>query len=79
MKLNYETLNLFHKYLYNRVNYKKFKSILQRGLGINPLSDDYLNSKWKQFQKCPIQFIASCGEYTFNAVLKDMIDENYKG
>ena len=79
MELNYKNTNLFHKYLWNKVDLELFKTHLHNSLDNIYLYDGYINEKWDQFQKSPIQFAVSFEPAFFNACFAHMHEIDYKG
>lgn len=75
--MTYKELNLFHKYIYNKVDYELFALALNSTVPY--AMSGYIAEKWDQFQKHPLQFIASYDEKMFNFLYKLMQSEDYKG
>ena len=77
--MTYEKMNIFHKFLYNEVDYNVFNEIICESSHIPVLHSMYIDEKWNQYQKSPIQFAASFDEKFFNVAYTKMKDTNYKG
>ncbi len=75
-ELNFDNLRKFHKYLYNKIGSKEFAEAMKKAIGAN---DEYVDERWQQFKKSPIQFVASYDRQLFNVLYKDMIECDYQG
>ena len=79
MEPTYKNANLFHKYLWNEVDFDIFKIHLHKSVGNIYLSKEYMNEKWDQFQRGQMKFTVTFDERFFNACLSHMHEINYKG
>jgi len=79
MNMTYQELNMLHKYLWNEVDSERFAILLGTSIPNTPLSNKYIDQKWQEFQRGPIQFAASFSTSFFNAALIHMNKINYKG
>lgn len=60
---------IIYKFLFNRVDYDKFKEFMERGLN-RKLDDGYLNEKWNEFIRNVAGFAVS-----YKSFLIEVIDE----
>jgi len=80
MELTYKNANIFHKYLWNEVDYNRFVIHINTAIpGASISNDRYADEKWEQFQKCPLQFAVTFDTAFFNAALAHMHEIDYKG
>jgi len=75
-EITYSGLNLFHKYIWNRMDYGLFREAIKAAV---PHADEgYIRKKW-DYSGSKLEFIATYDEKTFNFLYNKMIKENYKG
>ena len=77
MEMNFKDFNLILAYLWNQVDRKHFEELLTEALG-HELNEGYVEEKWKQYQKCPAQFLHNFKDF-FEAVCAAIKIKNYKG
>jgi hypothetical protein len=75
--MTYKEYDLFIKFLWNQVNYKEFKELLEMAIG-HDLEEGYAQEKWKNFQNCPPQFVQGFERF-FEATVAAMEAIDYKG
>jgi len=74
--LSYKDLKIFYLFCYNKVDYSFFKETLKNLY----FDESYLEDKYNQFKKDPINFIISRDELSlFNAINNIIKETNYKG
>ena len=74
--MNFKEFQIFFKYLYNRINYDDFASIIAKEYGAN--HEAYITEEWESFQHNMIAYVGS-REQVFNNISKRIKDANYKG
>jgi len=68
---------IIYKYLFNRVDFDKFKELMENGIG-KELNNGYLMEKWDNFMRDPAGFAASYKSFLVEAI-KEMDKIGYRG
>jgi len=72
--MTFEELNIFQKYVDNKIDYFKFRELTGSD------NDMYLSEQWDKFRKNPIEYITSREErQMFEQIMKEIIRTDYKG
>jgi len=77
MNIEFKDFNLILTYLWNRVGKKEFQKLLEIANGCK-LHEQYIDEKWKIYQRCPVQFLHNFQKF-FDAVCDEIANEEYKG
>jgi hypothetical protein len=76
--LTYENFRIFGLYVYNRVDYNKFKKLFEKVF--NEHNEHYIESKWLEFNSEPLEFVMKLNsEEFFNLIVEEINKSNYKG
>jgi glutamate synthase domain-containing protein 1 len=75
--MNTKEFTIFGKYILNQLNYEKFKELFQKGVN-QPLSESYIEQKWKMFNQNNLSFLICYSELT-TEILKEIEKIKYKG
>ena len=75
--MTYQELNVFSKYVFNKVDKDVFVVALKSF--IPHVSTSYVDGKWGVFQEHPMIFIGTFDEGLFNYLYNSMVEESYKG
>ena len=74
--MNYEQANIFYKYLYNKINYKKFKELMLEC--DEHFTGSYIENKWDDYRVNAFAFTFTWKKF-FNAVVDDIALTKYRG
>ena len=76
-QLTYTDLNIFYKFVYNRVDYAMFSEAIKAS--VPHAQDSYISEKWDSYKSDMIGFLATFEEETFNFLRDEITKRGYRG
>jgi hypothetical protein len=76
--MEFKDYKLFWLYIYNRMDYNKFRTLFDRANNTN-FEPYYINEKWTEFNNNPAAFIMTHNKSFFGLIQESIRKENYQG